>query len=106
MLPIYMVDNDGFHELISKLNLRYDMPYKDHFSRLAIPSLYEKTEGDIQKKIINEMGNFSATADLWSSCTSEPYLCLTIHYVDSAWKTEKSLLTGSLHTRGSYWRKL
>ena len=30
--------------------------------------------------------NFSATADLWSSCTSEPYLCLTVHYVDSTWK--------------------
>ena len=75
MLPISIVDNDGFRELVSKLNPRYDMPHKDHFNRLAIPSLYEITKEDIQHKIINEMGNFSATADLWSSCTSEPYLC-------------------------------
>ena len=58
MFPISIVDNDGFHELVSKLNPRYDMPHKDHFSKLAIPSLYEITKEDIQHKITNEMGNF------------------------------------------------
>ena len=41
MLPISIVDNDSFRELVTKLNSQYDMPHKDHFSRLAIPSLYE-----------------------------------------------------------------
>ena len=50
MLPTSIVDNDGFCKLVSKLNPRYDMPYKDHFSRLAIPS--EKAKGDIQHKIM------------------------------------------------------
>ena len=68
------------------------MPHKDHLSRLAIPSLYEITKEDVQHKITNQMGNFSATADLWSSCTSEPYLCLTIHYVDSTWKLRSHCL--------------
>ena len=37
-------------------------------------------------------GIFSATAYLWSSCTSEPYLCLTIHNVDSTWKLRSHCL--------------
>ena len=35
---------------------------------------------------------FSATADLWSSCTSEPYLCLTIHYISSDWALKSHCL--------------
>ena len=29
--------------------------------------------------------NSVATADLWSSCTSEPYLVYTIHFIDGTW---------------------
>ena len=105
MLPISIVDNHGFCELVSKLNPRYDIPYKDHFSRLAIPSLYETTKECIQHKMATEMENFSATADWWSSCTSEPYLCLTVHYVDSTWKLTSHCLQAHYTPRRPYWRK-
>jgi hypothetical protein len=36
--------------------------------------------------------NFSATADLWSSCTSAPYLCFTVHYICSEWTLESHCL--------------
>ena len=60
MLPISIVDNHGFRELVSSLNPQYDMPYKDHFSRLAIPLLYVTTKEYMLYKIITEIENFSA----------------------------------------------
>ena len=35
---------------------------------------------------------FSATTDLWSSCLSDPYLCLTIHYIDLEWNLQSHCL--------------
>ena len=93
MLPISIVDNHGCQEN----NPQYDIPYKDHFSRLTIPSLYE-TKECIQHKMTTEMENFSANADLWSSCTSDALCGIYL-------EINKSLLTGSLHPRRPYWRK-
>ena len=85
MLPIYIVDKKGFREMVEATNPRYQLPHKDYFSRVAIPSLYEETREQLCKEMREECIHFSATADLWSSCTSEPYLCLTVHYISSDW---------------------
>jgi hypothetical protein len=31
------------------------------------------------------MNHFSATSDLWSSRTSEPYTSLSVHFIDNNW---------------------
>uniref|UniRef100_A0A1X7UNU5 BED-type domain-containing protein n=1 Tax=Amphimedon queenslandica TaxID=400682 RepID=A0A1X7UNU5_AMPQE len=87
MLPIYLVDKPGFREMISVINPRYDLPHKDHFSRLAIPRLYEDTRHNLESKLASSSAKsiffFSSTSDLWSSRTSDPFLVYTIHYIDS-----------------------
>ena len=40
----------------------------------------------------NEATYFSGTADLWSSCTSEPYLSFTVHYIDTNWDLQTHCL--------------
>ena len=82
-MPIYTVEKDGFRAMVEALNPRYQLPHRDYFSRTAIPELYEKTREQIAVKVKQESQYFSATADLWSSCTSDPYVCVTIHYIDS-----------------------
>lgn len=42
VLPIHTVDKVDFHELVAVLNPRYELLYKDHVSRIVIPSLYEE----------------------------------------------------------------
>lgn len=42
VLPIHTVDKVDFHELVAVLDPRYELLYKDHVSRIAIPSLYEE----------------------------------------------------------------
>lgn len=49
-------------------------------------------------RVYNEISNvafFSTTADLWSSRTTEPYISLTIHYIDGDWKLQSKCLQTS-----------
>ena len=89
VMPVYTVDKPA---MIQALNPRYQLPHKDYFSRIAIPSLYENTREQISQKMKKEAHYFSATTDLWSSCTSDPYLSLTVHYVDTEWNLQSHCL--------------
>ena len=42
MVPLYQVDNSRFREMIQAINPRYQLPHKDYFSRVAIPSPYDE----------------------------------------------------------------
>ena len=85
MLPLYLVDKPGFRKMLEKFNSRYQIPKKDHFSRIAIPGLYNEVRSNVEKEISSHNYFFAITGDLWSSCTSEPYLAFTIHFIDSDW---------------------
>ncbi len=77
MVPIYTVNKASFRSMVETLNPRYDLPHKDYFSRIAIPCLYEETRQSLEKKLASLSSNadffFSATTDLWSSRTSDPF---------------------------------
>ena len=85
MIPISVVEGDGFRNMISQVNPRFDLPHKDYFSRVAIPALYEETCRQLEEKL-SQCSFYSAKTDLWTSCTSEPYLVYTIHFIDNTWK--------------------
>ena len=103
VMPIYTVEKDGFRAMVEALNPRYQLLHKDFFSRTAIPELYERTREQIEVKIKKESQYFSATTDLRSSCTSDPHLCITIHYIDSEWNLQSHCLQANYmpedHTR-------
>lgn len=39
---------------------------------------------------------FAITTDMWSSRTTDPYMALTIHWIDINWKLKSRLLQVSL----------
>ena len=94
-VPIYTVEKEGFRAMVESLNPRYQLPHKDYFSRIAIPELYERTREQIAAKVKKESSYFSATTNLWSSCSSDPYLCITIHYIDPEWNLQSYCLQAS-----------
>ena len=78
-MPIYSVEKPGFQQLLKEFDPLYVLPSRKYFSNTAIPALYAKT----REKVVSEVGQaqfFSATTDLWSSVTTEPYISYTIHY--------------------------
>ena len=72
-LLIYTVDKLGFRRLLEKMNPQYDLPSSKYFSKVAIPALYKETRQKLESDL-KEVGFFSATADIWSSITGEPYI--------------------------------
>lgn len=66
--------------MVKTLDKRYVLPSRHYFSRVAVPALYDK-----HRKVANQVvaaDFFATTTDLWSSRTMEPYMSLTIHYID------------------------
>nr|XP_055024623.1 E3 SUMO-protein ligase ZBED1-like [Misgurnus anguillicaudatus] len=84
MLPIYSVEKRGFNNMLKVLDARYVVPSRKYFASVALPHLYNTTREKIRSEL-EEMQFYSATTDLWSSRTMQPYLSLTVHYINTSW---------------------
>ena len=94
MLPIYTVEKEGFRAMLRKFNPRYDLPSRNHFSRVALPALYSETREKLEALLGgDEIEYFSSTTDLWSSDAMEPYLGYSIHYINKrTWELQSACL--------------
>ena len=45
VLPVYVVEKEGFRQLVETLDPRYEMPSAKYFSKAAIPALFEEKQG-------------------------------------------------------------
>ncbi|XP_055053943.2 E3 SUMO-protein ligase ZBED1 [Misgurnus anguillicaudatus] len=82
MCPISTVEDEGFKKLINTLHKRYALPSRHYFTRVALPALYEKCRAEVANEVL-KAEYIAATTDLWSSRKMEPYISLTIHYIDA-----------------------
>ncbi|XP_062923842.1 E3 SUMO-protein ligase ZBED1-like [Mobula hypostoma] len=83
-MPLNTLSKPGFQHLLSKFNPKYELPSKNYFSRVAIPSLY----ADVRKVVERELKNgdcFAATVETWTCRGNEMYLTCGVQYVDSDW---------------------
>lgn len=81
MMPICTVGKDGFKAMVNKLDQRYKIPSRHYFSKVAIPTMYKDCRKTVEAEV-SRAEYFACTADLWSSRTTEPYLSLTVHFLD------------------------
>lgn len=84
MMLFSMVENVGFRKMMSVIDPRYKLPGRKYFSHTAKPALYGEVRDRVEEQL-KSVSYFATTADLWSSRTSEPYLSLTIHFIDKDW---------------------
>ncbi|XP_030235456.1 zinc finger BED domain-containing protein 1-like [Gadus morhua] len=81
MMPINTVTKDGFVSLIRKLDRRYSIPSRNYFSQVAIPKMYDTCRKTVESEL-GQIEHYACTTDLWSSRTTEPYISLTVHFLD------------------------
>ena len=48
--------------------------------------LHAQLKKQLKATLLALPGLISLTSDMWTSCQTKGYLCLTAHYVDSDWK--------------------
>ena len=55
-------------------------------------AIYNEGKERIKKELELVNGRICLTSDLWSSPTTDGYMSLTVHYVDSNWSLKKRIL--------------
>ena len=91
MIPISIVEKPGFKQMLESFDPRYQLPSRKHFSKIAIPALFNSTQSALTSTL-QEVEFFSSTTDLWSSMCMQPYLSYTVHYINKNWKLESKCL--------------
>ena len=90
-LPFTFVEYEGSRKLFTYLN-----PEVKHISRNTskadVLKIYNKEKDEIRNKLKSIPGRICLTSDLWTSITSEGYICLTTHYVDENWQLKNIIL--------------
>ena len=64
-----------------------------------------KIQDDVKNNLKSIPGRICLTSDLWTSVTSEEYICLMAHYVDENWKL-KNIILNFCHMPLSHTRTL
>ena len=91
-VPLSTVDKPGFRNMVTKLNLRYQLPSRRHFSDHEIPQLYAHVRDNVVMPVLREAECFSATTDLWTSAARESYMTFTVHFIDQNWHLQSFCL--------------
>ena len=82
MRPVSIIEKPGFQHMVSKLNPRYQLPSRKHFSDYEVPKLYYHVRDVILIPKLKEASYFAGTCDLWTSPCTIPYLTYTVHLID------------------------
>ena len=85
MVPFQTVERSGFVGMISTLDSRYVVPSRKYFSEVEIPKLHGEVRDKVETEL-REIKHYATTTDLWSSRNMDPYIGLTIHFIDDEWK--------------------
>ncbi|XP_040278097.1 E3 SUMO-protein ligase ZBED1-like [Bufo bufo] len=85
MVPFLTVEKRGFQNMIKTLDPRYEVPSRKYFSQTEMPKLYDKVREQVKNEL-RSIKYYATTTDLWSSRTMEPYISLTIHFINDEWK--------------------
>jgi len=79
--PLSIVEEPDFIKYSYDLNPKYKLPciktLKEH-----IDSIYCFANSKIEQELSCNANDVSLTLDLWSSCAHQPYLGITVHWVD------------------------
>ncbi|XP_061918596.1 E3 SUMO-protein ligase ZBED1-like [Entelurus aequoreus] len=91
MVSVNTVTKEGFQNLLHTLDRRYKIPSRTYFNQVAIPQLYAECKEKVEREVKNVL-YYATTTDMWSSRTSEPYLSLTLHYINDDFELKSRCL--------------
>ena len=80
--PFYVVECEGFKNLIHSMMPNYVIPNRTTFSRTIIPILYKKCKTELINLLKQKLEGVSFTTDYWSAKSGDSFLSLTINFID------------------------
>ena len=90
--PLSVVDEPSFRRLLEIAEPRFQLPHRTHFTEKVIPNKYREVRAIVEKQL-GAVQNCAMTTDLWTSQHQHrSYISLTVHFVDSGFKTQSRCL--------------
>ncbi|KAK0143586.1 Zinc finger BED domain-containing protein 1 [Merluccius polli] len=105
MRPYSVVENEGFRDLLHKLEPRYVMPSRQHFSEKCIPNLYNEVKARVKCDLVKAT-RVAITTDGWTSRTTEAYVTVTSHHIDSDWNIKNYVLQTRVLNEAHTWKNI
>ncbi|GAU19715.1 hypothetical protein TSUD_78400 [Trifolium subterraneum] len=90
-LPFDLFEHVGMRRYTESLNPNAVIPPKNVIEAY-VTHLYTKEKSKLKQELATIPNRISLSFDLWESCTSMPYICLTAHFVDADWKLNSKVL--------------
>ena len=90
--PAYIIERDGFRDLLELLKPRYVMISRKHLQQTLLPSYQSKAE-DMIKQMLETISTCTITLDIWSSRRMHSYLAVTCHFISEDWEGKSILLS-------------
>ena len=85
-MALSTINKPGFHLMVLKLNPRYQLPSRKHFSDNEIPRLYAEIRDNFVIPLVKQAAFYSATTDMWTSGSNDAYITFTIHFISNGWE--------------------
>ncbi|KAL5550700.1 hypothetical protein UlMin_000876 [Ulmus minor] len=107
-------DSNKFHELVMACIVMHDLPFQfvewagiraihqylypdvdtltRNTAKADVLKAYQREKLKIKAMFEEVSVRVSLTSDLWSSCISDGYMCLTAHFIDKEWRLQKRIL--------------
>ncbi|KAI4817482.1 hypothetical protein KUCAC02_010879 [Chaenocephalus aceratus] len=87
--PLSALSGEGFRDIMKFFEPGYKIP--SHSTLWSNIMLQYNT---VKARIANEMKDksVSLTTDLWTSCTMDPYITITAHYITDTWEIKSRVL--------------
>lgn len=89
--PYSVTENEGFQYVLRVLEPRFKIPLRKFFTEKEIPALYARVRLEISKSL-QRAQRVALTVDGWTSCATDSYITVTVHYVDNEWDLQSHVL--------------
>nr|XP_054594508.1 E3 SUMO-protein ligase ZBED1-like [Nothobranchius furzeri] len=93
MAPVSTVEQTGFVQLLKTMDSRYHLPSRNYFAREALPKMYTDVRASLAARLA-KVSHYALTTDMWSSRTCEPYMSVTVHFIED-WELKSACLQTS-----------
>lgn len=93
LAPIATVEQTGFIQMFKIVEPRYQLPSRRHIANEVLPKMYKEIRAGMDARFA-KVPHFALTSDMWSSRTCEPYMCVTIHFMEE-WAIKSACLQTS-----------
>ncbi|WBR14526.1 Zinc finger bed domain-containing protein [Pandoravirus kuranda] len=90
-LPMSLVDDEDFIELLSYLNNAYKPPKRKRLTKALLPAAKKRLVSAMAKKL-EIIRHLSLTLDAWTSAANRSYIAVTVHGVSTDWVLESFVL--------------